>query len=290
MTTFDLAEVREFAAEIGTRIDRYLDGEGTERAALDDALENYARLCRDFIAGVGQWKDAVFHGRAAFDPEVEAIWKEEGRAAALGGAGPIPAWPAIAGVVRPPGEPGCAGGGPEGTGAAARGLGDSRARRRTVGPPAVHAGPGRDRGRGPAGRIAAVPAGGLATGRPRTAGELPEAPKVLIEARSWPDPPSFTESGMSDGTSILLTPIAIDLDSPEFEEIRGWRFDEDYVGRRLEDDVRLRVDAGPAGSGPTAIRRAGSPDLAPWMCARTMLISQWDAPIPTSPCWPSTRR
>jgi hypothetical protein len=79
MTTFNLAEVHDFTAGIGTRMERCLHGEGAEWATLDDALKNYARLCREFIDGVRQWKDAIFHGRAEFDPQVEVLLKEEGR-------------------------------------------------------------------------------------------------------------------------------------------------------------------------------------------------------------------
>lgn len=52
---------------------------------------------------------------------------------------------------------------------------------------------------------------------------------------------------MSDRTPILLKPKRIDLDSPEFEEIRGWSFPDDisYVGRRLRDDIPQRVSRGP---------------------------------------------
>jgi ribosomal protein S18 acetylase RimI-like enzyme len=52
---------------------------------------------------------------------------------------------------------------------------------------------------------------------------------------------------MSDHTPILLTPMRIDLDSPAFEEIRGWPFTghHSYIGRRLQDDIAQRVYRGP---------------------------------------------
>ncbi len=49
---------------------------------------------------------------------------------------------------------------------------------------------------------------------------------------------------MSERTPIPLTPILIELDSPEFAEICGWRFDDAYVGRRLQDDIPWRIRRG----------------------------------------------
>ena len=49
---------------------------------------------------------------------------------------------------------------------------------------------------------------------------------------------------MSKRTPIPLTPILIELDSPEFVEIRGWRFDDAYVGRRPQDDIPWRIRRG----------------------------------------------
>jgi hypothetical protein len=78
MTTFDLAEVRGFAADLDARMNRCDNGEGMECANLDDALRHYATLCYEFREGVRQWGRAVFAGRAAFDPEVERVWLDEG--------------------------------------------------------------------------------------------------------------------------------------------------------------------------------------------------------------------
>lgn len=78
MTTFDLAEVRGFTADLNARMDRCENGEGMECSNLDDTLRHYASLCCDFRDAVRQWGRAVFSGRAAFDPEVEEKWLLEG--------------------------------------------------------------------------------------------------------------------------------------------------------------------------------------------------------------------
>jgi len=46
---------------------------------------------------------------------------------------------------------------------------------------------------------------------------------------------------MCDRTPILLTPGAIDLDSPEFSAISGWPFADLFVGRLLRDDIPQRA-------------------------------------------------
>lgn len=79
MTTFDLVEVRNFAADLDARMVRCDNGEGMECASLDDALRHYATLCCHFREGVRQWGRAVFAGRVAFDPEVESVWLNEGK-------------------------------------------------------------------------------------------------------------------------------------------------------------------------------------------------------------------
>jgi hypothetical protein len=77
MTTFDLAEVRGFAADLDAQMDRCDNGEGMECATLDAALSRYADLCCGFRDAVRQWGRAVFAGRVAFDPEVERAWQDE---------------------------------------------------------------------------------------------------------------------------------------------------------------------------------------------------------------------
>lgn len=79
MTTFDLAEVRGFTADIHARMNRRHNGEGSECAALGADLRHYAELCREFCNQVRQWGLAVFSGRVELDPEVEEVLKEDGR-------------------------------------------------------------------------------------------------------------------------------------------------------------------------------------------------------------------
>lgn len=78
MTTFDMAEVREFTNDVWSRMDQCDNGEGMQCANLDDTLRRYATLCREFHERVRQWGRAVFAGRVAFDPAVENLWKTEG--------------------------------------------------------------------------------------------------------------------------------------------------------------------------------------------------------------------
>jgi hypothetical protein len=78
MTAFDLPEVRGFAEDLDARMNRCENGEGTECATLDDALQLYAKLCREFVAQVRQWGQAIFYSRVAFDPEVERVFLNEG--------------------------------------------------------------------------------------------------------------------------------------------------------------------------------------------------------------------
>lgn len=78
MQTFDLAEVRAFAAGLDARMQRCQNGEGMECANLDDTLQQYAILCREFCEQVRQWGRAIFTGEAAFDPKVERFWLNEG--------------------------------------------------------------------------------------------------------------------------------------------------------------------------------------------------------------------
>ena len=78
MTTFDLAEVQVFAADLNTGMDRCDSGEGTGCSTLDDTLAFYAQLCRDFCGQIQRWADAVFSGRSKFDAEVERVLRAEG--------------------------------------------------------------------------------------------------------------------------------------------------------------------------------------------------------------------
>lgn len=78
MKAFDLAEVRRFIADVESRLDQCDHGEGTVCATLDLTLRFYAELCCEFCERVREWGRAVFHGKAAFDPEVERLWLEQG--------------------------------------------------------------------------------------------------------------------------------------------------------------------------------------------------------------------
>ena len=78
MTTFDLAEVRRFAADLDARMDRCDNGEGLECANLDKTLHWYATSCWEFCEHVREWGRAIFSGQAAFDPAVEQVWLDEG--------------------------------------------------------------------------------------------------------------------------------------------------------------------------------------------------------------------
>jgi hypothetical protein len=77
MTTFDLAEVRGFAADLTARMDRCDNGEGIECATLEAALSQYAELCCKFRDEVREWGRAVFTGRVEYDAEVERAWLDE---------------------------------------------------------------------------------------------------------------------------------------------------------------------------------------------------------------------
>jgi len=78
MTTFDLPEVRGFVADLDARMARCQNNDGRECSTLDAALTYHAKICREFIEGVRRWGRAVFAGRVALDPEVEAVWLTEG--------------------------------------------------------------------------------------------------------------------------------------------------------------------------------------------------------------------
>ena len=79
MTTFDLAEVREFTATIDARLKQCDNGEGTACATLEESLQHYAGLCDEFREGVRAWGRAVFSGHVVFDPEVERLVLVEGK-------------------------------------------------------------------------------------------------------------------------------------------------------------------------------------------------------------------
>jgi hypothetical protein len=78
MTTFDLPEALGFASDLDAGMDRCDNNEGPESPTLDDVLQTYAQLCREFCDQIRQWGDAVFSGRSEFDTEVERVLKEGG--------------------------------------------------------------------------------------------------------------------------------------------------------------------------------------------------------------------
>jgi hypothetical protein len=78
MTTFDLADVRRFTTDLDARMDLCDHGEGMECMNLDGTLRHYAVFCCEFCERVRQWGRAIFYGQAAFDPEVERLWLDEG--------------------------------------------------------------------------------------------------------------------------------------------------------------------------------------------------------------------
>jgi hypothetical protein len=78
MTSFDLADVRRFTADLDARMNQCDTGEGMECANLDGTLRHYALLCCEFCERVFKWGRAIFYGQAAFDPEVERLWIDEG--------------------------------------------------------------------------------------------------------------------------------------------------------------------------------------------------------------------
>ena len=78
MTTYDLAEVRNFTDDLDVRMNRRAQEEGTQPTALDDSMRECAVLCREFRDGVRKWGQALFSGSAAFYPEVEGQWLKSG--------------------------------------------------------------------------------------------------------------------------------------------------------------------------------------------------------------------
>jgi len=78
MTTFDLAEVRDFAANLDARMSQCDNGEGMECANLDGTLRQYAVLCCEFCEQCRRWGRAIFSGQVGFDPEVELVLLDEG--------------------------------------------------------------------------------------------------------------------------------------------------------------------------------------------------------------------
>lgn len=78
MTTFDLAEVRGFAADLDAGLARHASAESMAGPGLDDIVRDYAELCRDCCDQIKRWGDAVYSGRTTFEAESERVLKEGG--------------------------------------------------------------------------------------------------------------------------------------------------------------------------------------------------------------------
>ena len=230
MTTFDLAEVRGFAADLDARMDRCDTGEGTECATLDSTLRHYAELCGEFREKVREWGREVFSGRVEFDPEVEQAWQAEGwrlhgramdswrrsqkangSSSNLDGRALLQSalWD-LERLLKGWMTPNLA-------------VGPAARQSQTLDPAAI------EEARSTRG-VAAAFARGLGTGRSATTGGLSRVANILTGMACRPGPHLAARSRMSDRTPIPLTPALIDLDSPEFETICGWLFADSYVG------------------------------------------------------------
>ena len=287
MTTFDLADVRGFAADLDAGMNRCDDGEGKECPTLDDVLRHYAGLCSEFSDQVRRWGDAVFSGRSKFDPEVERVFRGEGRPTLRPGIGDIDVRPSDGCPVVVPVHVACRSARrPLGPRAAAQRMGNAQARRRAGCQAVAIPGAGGDRGRAPEGRVAAAAAGELGAGRPAIAGALSKIADILTGATSRAGRHSLPGPGMSDLTPIRITPITIGLDFPQFEEICAWPFADSYVRRLLREDIPQRVQRGtcriwvyvdPDGQ----LVGFGTIDVA-----MTTAITRTDDSIPMSRSWP----
>lgn len=77
MTTFDLANVREFTTGVDL-LNECDNGEGMECANFDFLLGHSAECCNVFVETVRRWGREVFAGRVAYDAEVENLFKQRG--------------------------------------------------------------------------------------------------------------------------------------------------------------------------------------------------------------------
>jgi hypothetical protein len=78
MTTFDLAEVSTFVADLDAQMDHCDIGEGKDRAKSDDILGRYAKVCCSYRIHVRQWARAVSADEAVYDPRVEQMLRNKG--------------------------------------------------------------------------------------------------------------------------------------------------------------------------------------------------------------------
>ena len=79
MKTFELEDVKTFAAELTASAERCDNGQGMYCFTLDKALSHYADLCCKYLDGVRGWANAVFTGAVKFDPNSERMWIESGK-------------------------------------------------------------------------------------------------------------------------------------------------------------------------------------------------------------------
>ena len=78
--TLDLPAVRRFSDGLNERLRQCDNGEGTVCSNLEESISYYVALCDELRGYVNEWARAVFTGRVAFDPEVEALLKKAAQA------------------------------------------------------------------------------------------------------------------------------------------------------------------------------------------------------------------
>ena len=91
MTTFDLAAVQSFVADLDARMTPVATTTTTPAPPdRDGMLRDHAALCHEFVEEIRAWGQAVFTGRIGFEEPVEVVFRAEGarlaaRAATLQG-------------------------------------------------------------------------------------------------------------------------------------------------------------------------------------------------------------
>ena len=78
MTTFDLADVNTFVADLDAQMDHCDNSEGIDRAKPDEILGRYAKVCCSYRIHVRQWARAVSADAAVYDPRVEQTLRNKG--------------------------------------------------------------------------------------------------------------------------------------------------------------------------------------------------------------------
>jgi hypothetical protein len=79
MTTFDLAHVNTFVADLDAQMDHCDNSEGIDRAKPDEILGRYAKVCCSYRIHVRQWARAVSADAAVYDPRVEQTLRNKGQ-------------------------------------------------------------------------------------------------------------------------------------------------------------------------------------------------------------------